>query len=349
MNQVKHLYIHIPFCNHICWYCDFKRSVENESVKKEYINLLINKLKTQYKGLKFETVYIGGGTPNSLGKDLYPLLEELNNYLENNCEFTIECNPECVNDNQVKEFKKYKINRISLGVQSTNNNVLKQIGRKHNLNDVISAIDCLKKNSFDNFSIDLIYGFNEQTVGDIEKDFEFIHKFKIPHVSFYSLEVKNNSVFGKCNYELNENKIEEMLKTIEQRFIDLGYERYEVSNWCVNQKYESSHNLAYWNSSDWIGLGYGAFGFENRNYYQTNGTVLKWKTKNHLLTNEEYYQQIWIMGLRTKYGLNLNNSMHKKAFEYFSNRINKKDLVIKNNSITVKNLNTLDNVLIEII
>ncbi len=349
MNKVEHLYIHIPFCNHICWYCDFKRSIENNNIKKQYVNLLISKLQNEYKDNKFKTVYIGGGTPNSLKEDLYPLLEELSKHLQKDCEYTIECNPESVNSNQVKVFLKYGVNRISLGVQSTNDEVLKKIGRRHTISDVVNSIDCFRKNNLENFSIDLIYGFNEQSIQDIKSDLDFVSKYKIPHVSFYSLEVKNNSVFGKCNYKLNEERVEEMLKVIEESFEALNYERYEISNWAKEPKFESKHNLAYWNSRDWIGLGYGAFGFENKVYYEICGSNLKWQKKEHHLSNEEYYQQIWIMGLRTKYGLDLNDTNHKLAFEYYSNKVNKKELNIKKDKVTIKNMNTLDNVLIQII
>ncbi len=350
MNRVNHLYIHIPFCNSICWYCDFKRSVcNNQQIKIKYVDDLVSQISTKYKDSKFKTIYIGGGTPNSLHELLIPLLKELSNHLQDEYEFTIECNPECINDEQLKIFKTYKINRISLGVQSTNDNLLNKIGRKHKTDQVIKAIELLKSNGFNNYSIDLIYGFNEQTLDDIYEDFEFIQKYNIPHVSWYSLEVKNNSAFGKLNYQLDEQKAEDMLKVIESMFEKLGYERYEVSNWCVNSKYESQHNLAYWNTYDWIGLGYGAFGLEQKNYYENIGQITSYKQKSYSLSNKEYYQQIWIMGLRTKYGLNLNNDIHKQAYEYFKNKVNPKNLKISKSNIQAKNLNTIDNILIEII
>lgn len=349
MNKIKHLYIHIPFCKTICWYCDFKRSVCNQQVQKEYIQKIVDEIQSKYRNCFFETIYIGGGTPNCLDLLIEPLLIELSTHVSNDCEYTIECNPEFLDDKQIKLFKKYKVNRISLGVQSTNDEILKQIGRKHKTQDVINAIDLLRKNQLNNFSIDLIYGFNEQTIEDLKNDFNFIKKYKIPHVSFYCLEVKNNSAFGKMNYKMDELKAESMLKYIIDNFNSLKYRRYEVSNWAISKQNESKHNLAYWNTNDWIGLGYGAFGLENMNYYENVGSHLKWTRKNHKLSEREYYQQIWIMGLRTIYGLNLKNPIHKNAYIFFKDQVTKKNLKISTTSIKAKNLNTIDNTLIEII
>lgn len=348
MNQVNHLYIHIPFCKHICWYCDFKRSLSDDKTKSQYIDLLIKELNDKYKNHKFKTIYVGGGTPNCLNHDLYRLLNKLSNHLQDDYEFTIECNPEFITDKQIKEFVNCKVNRISLGVQSTNDNILKQIGRKHTIKDVENAINIIK-NNITNFSIDLIYGFNEQTIEDIQKDFEFINKYKIPHVSFYSLEIKDNSIYGKMNYHINEVDIEDKLKFIERKFSELGYIRYEVSNWCRDLPLTSKHNLAYWNSADWIGMGYGAFGFQNFDYYNVSGSSLNWNVEHHKLTEEELYQQVFIMGLRTIYGLDLNNELHNKAYQYYKNKLDKKQISIKNNHIVAKNLNTIDNILIDLI
>lgn len=348
MNQVNHLYIHIPFCNHICWYCDFKRSLSDDKTKSQYVDLLIKELNDKYKNYKFKTIYIGGGTPNCLNGNLYRLLNELSNHLQDDYEFTIECNPEFITDKQVKAFVDYKVNRISLGVQSTNDNILKQIGRKHTIKDVENAINIIKNNII-NFSIDLIYGFNEQTIEDIERDFEFIKKYKIPHISFYSLEIKDNSIYGRMNYRINETDIEDKLKFIEAKFLELGYIRYEVSNWCRDLSFTSKHNLAYWNSADWIGMGYGAFGFQNLDYYNVSGSSLNWTVEHHRLTEEELYQQVFIMGLRTIYGLDLNNKLHNNAYQYYKNKLNKKEILIKNNHIVAKNLNTIDNMLIDLI
>ncbi len=349
MNQVNHLYIHIPFCEHICWYCDFKRSLSDDKTKTQYVDLLIKELNDKYKNHKFKTIYIGGGTPNCLKNNLYRLLDELSNHLQDDYEFSVECNPEFLTDEQVKIFLNYKVNRISLGVQSTSDNILKQIGRSHTVKDVENAVNIIKNNSVNNFSIDLIYGFNEQSIEDIQRDFEFIDKYKIPHVSYYSLEIKDNSIYGKLSYHINEINVEEKLKFIETKFLQLGYIRYEVSNWCKDLSFTSKHNLAYWNSVDWVGMGYGAFGFQDFDYYNISGNNLNWIVNHHKLTNQELYQQIFIMGLRTIYGLDLNNELHNRAYKYYKNKLNKKMISIKNNHLVAKNLNTIDDILIELI
>jgi oxygen-independent coproporphyrinogen-3 oxidase len=184
IRKVKHLYVHIPFCNSICTYCDFVRYVRNDQTKEEYVNKIIEQIKHQYKNHKFSTIYIGGGTPNCLNDDLLnKLLCTLSHYLLNKYEFTIECNPELITDTQIRTLKQNKVNRVSIGVQSINDSLLRKIHRKHTLIDVKKAIDKLRKFKINNISIDLIYGFNEQTLSNIKDTCTFIKKHKIPHVS----------------------------------------------------------------------------------------------------------------------------------------------------------------------
>ena len=149
MNQkVEHLYIHIPFCKHICSYCDFVRTVPKCTCEvNDYLNYLVDLINQETKTLKFKTIYIGGGTPNSLNNtQLTFLLSVLSRNLAKNVEFTIECNPEFINQSQIDIFKKYKVNRISLGVQSRNLKILKDFNRKHNNKQVEDAIKLLQKN-----------------------------------------------------------------------------------------------------------------------------------------------------------------------------------------------------------
>ena len=345
--KVEHLYIHIPFCKSICSYCDFVRSVPKCANEiNNYLSILVKDIKHECKSLKFKTIYIGGGTPHSLTNDqLEYLLSELSKHLAKNYEFTIECNPEFINQSQINVFKKYKVNRISLGVQTRNNKILKEFNRKHTNNQVDNAVKLLQKNKITNISVDFIYGYSKMTQQDIDKDIKFILDNHIPHVSFYSLELKPNSVLTKTKYQLNDELIDKQLAYIIKKFKDNKYIHYEVSNWCINKKYQSQHNLAYWNTKQWKALGYGAYGFENMVYYHFD----KDKRINQKYSLKEYYQHILIMGLRLTSGLNLKNQDHKKAWNYFKNKIDPQLYFVKNNNVIVKDINKLDDILINII
>ena len=207
--KVNSLYIHIPFCKSICSYCDFVRMVSKTQKQEDnYVNLICKQIKKQCKN-KFETIYIGGGTPNSLNlNNLNKLLSTCNKIRKTNCEFTIECNPEFVDKKQINLFKKYGVNRISLGVQSTNELINKKFNRKHSLIDVTNAIKLLRINKIININLDFIYGYELMKLKDIKNDINFVINNKIPHVSFYSLEVNNNSILAKQNYKNDELKIE---------------------------------------------------------------------------------------------------------------------------------------------
>jgi oxygen-independent coproporphyrinogen-3 oxidase len=224
----KHLYIHIPFCKSICTYCDFKRFVCNKKDINEYTTKIISEINKKYKDCKFESIYIGGGTPNYLDdQTLSSLLSTLSKLQGKNCEFTIECNPEFVTQNQSAILKTHGVNRISLGVQTVNNKILSKYNRHHTKKDVIKAIKFLRANNIENISVDFMYGFNETSLSDLKKDIVFLKKYKIPHCSFYSLEIKSGSVLNKQNYKLDEDKVQEQLEYIVDH---MPLNRYEVSS-----------------------------------------------------------------------------------------------------------------------
>ena len=345
--EVKHLYIHIPFCKHICSYCDFVRKVPSCMCEvNDYLNKLNQDIINECKNLKFKTIYIGGGTPNSLNDtQLTFLLSTLTKYLDKDYEFTIECNPEFITQSQINIFKKYKVNRISLGVQTRNRKILNDFNRKHTNLQVDKAIKLFQKNKLTNISVDFIYGYHKMTNKDIDADIKLLLDYHIPHVSFYSLELKPGSTLTKQKYQLDEELIDKQFAYIINKLKSNHYIRYEISNWCLNDKYRSQHNLAYWQTKQWKALGYGAYGFENMCYYYFD----KNKKISHKYSCKEYYQHILIMGLRLLEGLDLTNPDFKKAWNYFKNKIDPKLYFVENNHVIIKNINTLDEVLINII
>ncbi|MDE5767306.1 MAG: radical SAM family heme chaperone HemW [Malacoplasma sp.] len=345
----KHLYIHIPFCHEICTYCDFYRSKTNDKkIIKKYIEKIVKEIKNDFN--IYKTIYIGGGTPNFLDDtNLNYFLSSLKKNLDKNCEFTIECNPEFITQSQIDLLIKNKVNRVSIGIQSTNNNILKLLKRTHDFDTAIKAIKLLYKNKITNISCDFIYNLPLLKEKDILNTFKFIKDFQIPHISFYSLELKKGSILTKQNYKIDVNEEENQLEIIKQEFSKLNYIRYEISNWAKTNQYFSKHNLAYWNLCDWKGIGISSYGFENNIYYKVDGTILDWVKKEEKWNQKEINENIFLMGLRKTEGINLKIQRNYQAFNYLKNKINKNLVTIQNNHIKAKNIDLLNEILLDII
>lgn len=352
-NNTKHLYIHIPFCENICTYCDFTRvkCPRNSQNIPKYIDKVIEKLHEECTRNQFETIYIGGGTPNLLSDyELERLLIELSLYLDTSrkYEFTIECNPEFVSLNQAKIFKKSKVNRVSLGVQSTNNKILKLLNRHHTIEQAAEAIKIIQSQGIDNISCDFIYGLENMVEDDIVSAIEFIIENNIKHVSYYALEVKPGSQLAKEGYIVDEEVEADNLEYITEILKLNGFERYEVSNWAIDKEYESMHNKAYWLTQDWKAIGYGASGFEDRISYEWTGSILNWERQGHRLSLADYYLQILMMGLRLIDGIDVvNNKRNSEAYAtYFDDIVH---CYIRNGHLRVKNINLLHETLVNIV
>jgi oxygen-independent coproporphyrinogen-3 oxidase len=270
------LYVHIPFCNTICTYCDFPKIIANECKKEEYIDNLIKELESyKDKLIDVKTVYIGGGTPNSLNNNLLrKLFEALKPYLDNSIENSIEINSELFNVEQAKLFKDFNINRVSIGVQTFNEKLLKIINRHHNKSMVLNTINILKEHNIDNINVDMIYGLPYQTIENLNKDIDELLDLNIKHISYYSLILEERTVL---EYQINNKIIEnpdedltaEMAEILNKRLKDTKFKQYEISNYSLTG-YESKHNLIYWNHDPYIGIGAKACGFYNNIRYQNN-------------------------------------------------------------------------------
>jgi len=264
------LYVHIPFCNHICYYCDFPKRVSNSILKEKYIESLFKEIK--YYSSRFndvDTVYIGGGTPSSLSiRLLKMIIAALPSYVK---EFTIECNPNDINKEFLDLLKEHSVNRISLGVQSFDDTSLKTIGRTHSGKNAINAIKLIKKYSF-NLNVDLIYNIPGQSLNQVVKELEVLGSLDIDHISYYSLILEDKTIFSKMikTREIVPNDIDieaEMFEMIITRLKQLGYNHYEISNFAKQSK-ESMHNLIYWKNQEYIGIGMSAAGYLKNTRYQ---------------------------------------------------------------------------------
>lgn len=314
--MIKGLYIHIPFCKQICSYCDFYKQVAKQKTISRYIDTLKKEVDFyKDKFHKLETIYIGGGTPSSIQLDiLEKLLKKISSLIDLDSikEFTIEANPNDVTDDFVKLIKKYKINRISIGVQTTDNNLLEILNRNHTKSDIIKGLTVLTENEFDNYNLDFIYGIPYQTLDYVKKDLEFIRKYKPKHISYYSLILEKKTVL---HYQIlqgmikepDEDKVADLSDYVKDALKELGYNHYETSNYCIDG-YSSKHNLIYWDLDEYLGLGLGAASQYNNKRYLNPTSITKYLMDFKQVKEESFSakEEFLIMGLRKLKGISLN-------------------------------------------
>ena len=317
-------YVHIPFCTQICYYCDFSKVFIKNQPVDSYLEHLIEEYDS-YDIKKLRTLYIGGGTPTALSApQLAFLLEKLTDkldlsYLE---ELTIEANPGDLDEEKIAVLKDSPVNRVSLGVQTFNDRMLKQIGRSHSEKDIYENIVNLKKAGFDNISIDLIYALPKQTMEDVKINVAKAIALDIPHMSLYSLILENHTVFmnrmRRGKLPLPKEDLEaEMFEYIIAELEKAGFEHYEISNFS-KPGFESRHNLMYWDNAEYYGIGAGASGYVNGVRYKNHGPIRHYlqaveagnaRVQEEVLTLKEQMEEEMFLGLRKKSGVS------KKRFE----------------------------------
>lgn len=313
MNQKKinSLYIHIPFCKNICPYCDFTKIIFNKKFSKQYVDqLLIDLQKVKENFFSFETIYIGGGTPSLLEyEDLERLLIKTSPLLNEKGEFTIEANPEDLNDEKLILFKKYGVNRISIGIQSFNKEILNKIHRNYEI-DYKGLIKKVK-NYISNINVDLIYGFDGQTEEELSEDIDQILKLNTNHISIYSLSVNPGTLFYIKKYkEQDDASSRRFYDLILKKLRDAGFERYEVSNFAKNKEY-SKHNLNYRKNEKYVAIGIGASGYVGNIRYTNSKSLKRYLEGKRDIEKEEVSLQdkkeyFFLTNLRLANGFSLN-------------------------------------------
>lgn len=319
------IYLHIPFCKSKCYYCDFY-SITNLTLVKDFIESVIEEIQFRKNFFKEEndlinTIYFGGGTPSVLRvKEIEIVINEIfkNFKINNFLEFTIELNPDDVNKEYVLALKSLGINRISLGLQTFNDNILKVINRRHTSKESIKSLDTIFENGFQNVSADLIYGLPFQTIEDVENDLLLLLKYPIKHISAYSLTIENNSYIkyliesGKLivpDEDLVVKQYEKITKTLEKE----NFIHYEISNFAIDGYY-SIHNSNYWKLEKYLGLGPSAHSFDKICRYMNISDLYRYieKIKNketffeyELLDNKDKYNEYILTGLRTIWGVSI--------------------------------------------
>ncbi len=276
-------YIHIPFCEHICFYCNFNKVFLKGQPVDEYIQGLLKEIQLTlelHPTDASQTIYIGGGTPTSLSvKQLDDLLSGITQLLpvETTKEFTIEANPGDLTQEKLDVIKNYGINRLSMGVQTFDNRLLRKIGRKHTAEDVYQTVKLIEKNQIDNLSIDLIYALPTQSIADFLTTSEKAIALDLPHYAIYSLILENKTMFmnwiRRGRIELPEQEEEaRMFELAINKMEKAGFSHYEVSNF-AKKGWESKHNLVYWNNEHYYGFGAGASGYLNQQRYKNFGPI----------------------------------------------------------------------------
>lgn len=339
---MSYLYIHIPFCSSICHYCDFKRSIYNEQQVNQYLKVLVNDFNSITKD-ELKTVYIGGGTPSCLNeKQLQFLLKSLKPYLKNVMEYTIESNIESLCKNKVRILLDNKVNRISLGVQSLQDKLLKIMNRKHSKEDVLSTIEHLYQWGMKNISVDLIYGLPFQTLEMWKEDLEILCSNPyINHISLYSLTIEKNTVFDKLNYALCANELEaDMYEMAIHICSKHGFHQYEIANF-AKTNYESQHNQAYWRYENFYGLGLGASGKTDDYRYTNTGSIHAYCECKHLVEKEylnkqdKMFEHI-MMSLRMRKGLDIKRFEALYHIDFYKHYKNTLDKYAKNSQLYIK-------------
>ena len=325
------IYIHIPFCNSICSYCDFCKIFYNKKYIKSYLDNLRNEIVDRYKGEEVNTIYIGGGTPSCLEDDelvmLFDIIKVFN--LSSDYEFTIEGNVESITESKLNIMKSYGVNRISIGVQSFDNDIIKLLGRRHTEKEVFDKINLIKR-YIDNVNIDIIYAaYNDINI--LKRDIDKALKLDVKHISTYSLILEDNTLLKVNGFNgIDEDLDYEMYKYIEDILEDNGYVHYEISNY-AKKRYESRHNLVYWNNDNYYGFGSGASGFINNIRYDNTKSVFKYidgitktyteKLDENMLINDEV-----MLNLRKTTGINKKHFFNKYG-KKINNLYNLNDLI----------------------
>ena len=349
------LYIHIPFCKQKCKYCDFISFSNKESYVEKYIKALKNEVinnKNKAKEYEVTTVYIGGGTP-SLIESGY-IVEVLKTIKENynikkNAEITIEVNPGTVDEEKLKDYFNAGINRLSIGLQTTNNDLLKIIGRIHSYEEFLKTYNLAREVGFKNINVDLMIGLPTQILVDIQDSLEKIIKLKPEHISVYSLIVEEGTLIEKeiskgilkLPDEEQERKEYWMVKkTLEKA----GYKHYEISNY-AKKGFESKHNLNCWEQKEYLGFGLAAHSYLNKIRYSNTESLEEYLKNNNITIHEKQDKELeekeyMLLGLRKIDGIKISEFKNKfvdNPIYVFKNELNK---LVENNLIKV-NVDTI--------
>ena len=328
------LYVHIPFCKSKCRYCDFNSYAKMEDSIRPYFSALLAEAKHYSKQItqEIDTVYFGGGTPSFVDfrllcdftKQIFKLFS-----IATDAEITMECNPGTIGFEGLSALRKSGINRLSIGLQSTDDQMLAFLGRIHNFDDFKNCFENARRAGFDNISLDLMYGLPNMTLDDWKETLDKAVMFNAEHISCYALKIEEGTPFSKMDIELpDDDLVADMYELAVKRLCNCGYERYEISNFC-KIGFPSRHNLKYWHCDDFLGLGAGAYSsVGNRRFsnlckigdyidrISEGASVVDWETTE---TAEDKMSEFMFLGLRCSDGVS-DNEFKNRFGQSFTKR-----------------------------
>lgn len=314
---MESVYIHIPFCKKICPYCDFCKIYYNKDITGKYLDTLEYEVSLKYKNELLKTIYIGGGSPSSLDVDelnrLFNIIRKFNK--DRDCEITFEANILDINRDMLIVLKNNNVNRLSIGVESINKDIQKLINREYS-KELVKEKILLAREYFDNINIDLMYGFYNENIDILKADLDFITSLNPEHISIYSLQIEENTIFYIKNIQRVDDDLDfEMYKYICKFLKEKGYNHYEISNFSKIGK-ESRHNLTYWNNNEYLAFGLGAAGYIENARYTNTRSINKYLDRNFIIEKEKIdkkknMEYEMILGLRKIKGVKKEDFYNK--------------------------------------
>lgn len=318
------IYVHIPFCKQKCYYCDFVSYCNKDDKIEPYIKTLIKEIEMQNIKSNINTIYIGGGTPSYIdSKYITEIMDKIKkkNVIEN-VEITIEVNPGTVTKGKLEDYKNSGINRLSIGLQTANNKLLKQIGRIHNYEEFLETYKIAREVGFNNINVDLILGLPNQRIQDLKNSLDEVIKLSPEHISVYSLIIEDGTPIktqienGKL--QLPDEETERNMYWYVKNTLELnGYKHYEISNFAKNG-YESKHNMNCWNQDEYIGFGISAHSYRNITRYSNTDNINEYirniksnsPEKNRIIHEvqklEDTEKEFMLLGLRKIDGVSIS-------------------------------------------
>lgn len=319
-NKEIALYIHIPFCKQKCLYCDFPSFCGKEEFMIEYSRALEKDIDS-ISDRVIKTIFIGGGTPTYLSLDAWTNIKKAIDKLNKakNLEFTVEGNPGTFTEEKLKFLKEMGVNRLSIGLQSWQNRILKKVGRIHSTDEFIEAYNLARKIGFNNINVDLMFGLPDQNMNDLQNTLENVVKLNPEHISCYSLIIEENTPFYKMYEEDKLNLPSEELERKMYRYavsflIQQGYRQYEISNFS-KPKRECAHNLVYWNLEEYIGCGVASHSYVDGLRYRKTENIEEYirdvrmnrnlRLDMHKNSSKDEMEEFMFMGLRKIDGISI--------------------------------------------
>ena len=361
-NKEIGIYIHIPFCKKKCDYCDFISFSNKDKKIEEYINAIIKEIEQQKIKSKRTTIYIGGGTPSYIdSKYIKEIIAEIKKKnVDSNAEITIEVNPGTITKNKLDDYKEVGINRLSIGLQVTQNELLKQIGRIHDFEQFLETYEMARKFGFNNINIDLMLGLPNQRIKDLRESLEKIIELNPEHISVYSLIVEEGTPIANKiktgELILPEEDLERNMYWYVKNTLELnGYRHYEISNF-AKPGYESRHNMNCWNQKEYIGIGIAAHSYRDITRYSNtedlseyiknvkNGHFERNRIIHEIQKEDDTKREHMILGLRQINGISISKFKEKfgeNPIYTFRNELKKlteeKLIIVDDNNIKLSN------------